>query len=752
MADDLLVEIRERYPYAKDAWADVRKEGATDMAYVSGNPWTPDDDKQRKDRPTVAPEEMSQYRNQVINALMANPRGMKFSATGNGANDKGAQFYNNKAREIEYRSHAKLAYLTAADCALQRSYGFVRVETRYASPRSANQEIWIEPFPDPDMVLPDPDAKRPDSSDQQFCFVLQWTDQKEFARTKRGKAATIQNISDFSHDQPNWVQGTKVLQAEYWKIETRPRKLLLVQPPAPQGPSGYQIAPPPMQAPRPLELFDDELAKMPPGATIIRELRTVDYPTVKMYLTNGLEILSEHAWPGKYIPIVSCYGKMLYVPTGGEVKRVILSMTRFGRDPWKSYCYACSQELEVLAMVPKAPLLLYEGQMDSTQLNALAESMHRPVAAITFKGVTAATGQQLLPVPQRADYLQGQYLQAIEEVKEGFRRAIQSAMGSNFLPTQAQKRNEKSGKALDKMEQAATQGTYHFVNSYEDLIRHVGIICEDLMDKIYSQAGDTGVMEADGKATTIRINDPQDKEAVDTAGDYLVTVSTAPSSDSEREAAADFTDTLVGELQMIASVSGPKVAAAVLARAIRLRNLGPLGDQLADLIEPMEFKTKDGQQPQPELVAAQGQIQHLTQLLQQAAQEKQCKVIENQGKFAIEKMKVEATSEDKAAERELKLAMTEIAALKDRQTFYEERLRLGLQLAHEERMARHDHATAHRDRVHESIENVKDRTHEALQADLAHDRAKELGAQGVAGQIATQQHAADLAPDPAAAE
>jgi hypothetical protein len=65
-----------------------------------------------------------------------------------------------------------------------------------------------------------------------------------------------------------------------------------------------------------------------------------------MYLTNGLEILHEQEWLGKYIPIVSCYGKVLYVDEGGEAKRQILSMTRFGRDPWKAFCYACSQELE----------------------------------------------------------------------------------------------------------------------------------------------------------------------------------------------------------------------------------------------------------------------------------------------------------------------------------------------------------------------------------------------------------------------
>lgn len=736
-------DIRERYAYARDGWKEIRDEGAIDMRYVAGQPFDADDLDERKDRPTVAPEEMGQYFNQVINALRANPRGMKFSPTGNGANDKGAQFYQNKAREVEYRSHAQLAYITAAENAIQRSYGFVRVDVRYANPRAANPEIFIDPFPDPDMVLPDPDALRPDSSDQKFNFVLRWTDQKEFKRSSLGKSAKISNLNDFSAAQPDWIQGTKILEAEYWEIATKNRTLLLVTPPTPQAP-GYSIAPPQAPAPRPFTVFKDEIhvGKIPTGS-VVRELREVDYPTVKMYRTNGLEILHEQDWAGKYIPIISCYGKVLYVPEGGQIKRKILSMTRFGRDPWKSYCYACSQELEVISMVPKTPLLIERGSMTVDELKAVEESPHTPKAYLLW-GSTGPGGERF-ERPERPDYLQAQYLQGIEMVKESFRRAIQASMGSNFLPTQAQRRNEKSKVALDKIEQVAAQGTYHFVDSYKGMIRHVGVVYEDLNDKVYDYAGEVFVMEADEKTSTVYINDPSQKDSVSTKGDYNVTVSDAPSSDSQREAAEDFTGQLIGELQMIASVSGPKVAAAILARAIRMRNLGPMGDQLADLIEPPEFKTKDGQPPNPQLLQAQAQIQHLTQLLQQAAQEKQAKVVEinEKGKisYAIEQMKIEATSEDKAADRELKLAMTEIAALKDKMTFLEERTRLGLQLAHEDRMAQHD-------RVHEAVQGVKDRTHEHVQGQLEHERAKELAAVGVAGQMATQQQAAELAPPP----
>lgn len=695
MANDALEDLRGHYEYDTNNWAEIRKEAKIDMAFVGGNPWTSDDEKQRKDRPSIAPEELSQYRNQVLNALMTSPRGMKFSPVGNGANDKGAEFYQNKAREIEYRSHASQQYLLAADNALQRGYGFVRVNVKYAQERSVNQDLYIEGFPNPDMVLPDSDALRPDSADMKRCFVKLWMPRATFKRDY--KNAKIKNFDGLvTASNKDWLQGDRVQVAEYWEVKTRQRKLVLVQL-APPTPPSRQLAPVP-QAPAvpPLQVFEDELAAFRarmPGLEVLRELRAVDYPEVWMYLTNGIEILHQQQWLGKYIPIVSCYGKVLFVEGDQGMERKILSLTRFGRDPWKAYCYCCSQQLEIIGQVPRTSVVADPRQLKGFEAD-WKEAPYVPKAVLHYHASIADLPGVTLPPPTRAPYMQGENLQALEMVKEGFRRAIQAAMGSNFLPTQAQRRNEKSGVALDKIEQAAARGTYHFVNSYEDMIRQAGVISEDLMDKIYDYQGDVSVMEAEGKAAQVRINDANSKDAVSTKGDYLVTVSTAPSSDSERDAASDFTDTLIGQLERIAQVSGPKAAAALLARAIRMRNLGVQGDLLADIIEPPEYRAKDGQPPSPELMSAQQQIQQLTGLLKQAAQEKQAKVVEQDGKFKIEQMKAQAGLQESAADNETKLAVAELSAKFDRmQLFMEERARLGVQ--------DHEAAMGHADAEHE---------------------------------------------------
>src|SRR6185503_11705540 len=171
----LLTEIRERYQYATDEWRDIRNEAAIDMRYVAGDPWDAKakDARTKAGRPALVSDELHQHFNQVINGVRANKRAIKFSPTGPGASEKTAQFYGNKTREIEYRSHAQMAYTTAFQDCIHRGYGFIRLQTKYASDRSSEQEVWIEAKPNPDMVLPDPDARKPDLSDQKYCFVYE---------------------------------------------------------------------------------------------------------------------------------------------------------------------------------------------------------------------------------------------------------------------------------------------------------------------------------------------------------------------------------------------------------------------------------------------------------------------------------------------------------------------------------------------------------------------------------------------------
>lgn len=605
MADDeaLLKELRSRYDYATTQWEEIRRNGARNMRFIAGDPWEPSERKARQDagRPCISLDEINQYTNQVVNQLRAKRRGVTFSANGNGASDKTAEFYADKWREIEYRSKAQIVYTTAAQNAIERGYGFCRIKTRYASPRSFNQDIWLEEVVDPDSILPDPDAKRPTMSDMKYCFVHEQRKQDEFKR-EFPKAKIQEFTGELRTMAPKWLKGDEITIAEYWTVTAKERELLLLK-----GPSGVTM-----------EVFADEISDKAHLAFVVNR-RPVDDPYVCMYLTNGVEVLEKKTeWPGKYIPIAACVGKVIYLDTGSGTERKILSMVDLMRDPQMLNAYLRTNEAELVGMTPKTPYIGYVGQF-RTRGDQWAKLNHEPVPFIEADPLTEATGNQILPLPQRMPYEPP--IQALEILAESSRRSIQAAAGSSPLPTQAQRRNEKSGVALKRIEEMAQVGSYHYGDHYDDMIEHVGVMGEDLMDKIYDTAREVAVRKANNTSEMMRINDPADPKSISTKGSHLVTVSTGPTFDSTREAVQDVAETLM-------TGPDPEVVRAVMPVALKMMNLGAEAEELIEITEALQppaiqqLKMKDGQEPDPKQLMQQiGQMKEQLQMAERAMQE-----------------------------------------------------------------------------------------------------------------------------------
>lgn len=689
---DLLTEINSRFDYCLEQWGDIRKEAAIDMRFVAGDSWNPQDRQDRVEagRPCAAFDETNQYFNQVLNDFRANPRAVKFTANGNGANDKTAEFYADHMRETEYRSRGSQVYITALENALYRGYGFFRLKTKYISPRTRNQDIWLEAFPNPDMVLPDPDCLSPTSDDMKFCFAFETWKIDEFKR--KYPKAKITDFNSYITISPKFVTANTVVVAEYWTFKNAEKELVGLR--LPDG--------------REIEGFTDELVKQigQPAIDAAHELyrEKRDMPSVCQYLTNGVEILSTTEWPGKYIPIVSVYGKILWVNDDGTAKRTILSMTRAMRDPQMAYNFYRTSELENVGLTTKNPYWAYRGQLNSEELLAISKSIHEPVAILTAGALSEATGQQVLPLPQRT-MMEGQ-IHALSVGAEEMRRAIQAAAATSFLPTVAQRQNDKSGVALDSIDRQAQKGSFHFVDHALEGIQRGGVIYEDLLPHTIDTARDVTARKADNTAYSVRVNDPAGLPSLQ--GDHLVTVSTGPSYDSERDKVNQFSENLLKE-PVVLQIVGPEKAQKLLGQTIRLMDIGAKGDQIADIIDPP--MGKDGQPTLPMAMQKIQEMQHAGQQMQQALEGAkqiiETKQVETQGRKEIELEKIASNEriamaeiESKAADREVKLT---VAALEGKfetiqnamTLFMDERTRLGLQAGehrHELGMAGVDHA------------------------------------------------------------
>jgi hypothetical protein len=614
--EKLLQEIKDNFDYALDSWRDIREEAKKDMRYVSGDPWDPKERAARDDpnskRPCLTFDELTQYVNQLINQVRQNPIAVKVSPKGNGATDQTAEMRQGIIRGIEYKSKAQAAYINAFESAAQRSYGFFAISTDYISEKSFDQEIKVRRIPNADSVLIDPDCKEADCSDMRWAFILDNIQRDDFEE-KYPDAEVKSFTPEMEKDLPDWIKPDSIQVAEYWKVKKTYRQLIQLD----AQTTGYLDEYPGAKLNK-KELTMGDGKKFP-----ILNWRKCEEREVCQYITNGVEILEENEWAGKWIPIVPVLGKELWVDKGAGAKRILLSLIRMARDPFMMYCWLRSNEAEEGSMTPKTPFILYEGQVEGHE-DEWAKVTKEPLAFLQVKPVIDGVSGQVLPIPERQPFQPN--FAAYEVVCEATRRAIQAAMGISPLPTAAQRQNEKSGIALKRIDQQEQIGSFHFIDNYKRSIEHAGRIYDDLIPKIYDTARDVHIRKPDESQETLKINQPaeESENQLDTSvGDHEVTISTGPSYDSQREEVQDFAATLANTDLF------PRIADLV----IRLRNLGPLGDEMADRVTPPEF-AKDGN-PSAKLAQAQQQLQMIPELqkeLQKLQLEKAGKVVEMQAK------------------------------------------------------------------------------------------------------------------------
>lgn len=757
--DDRLKDIRENWDEDERAFKDIRKAGDDDISCLTGGIWSvedPDSVAQRNEaqRPMIQTDELNQYCNQGINDLRANKRGIKVTPMGNGANDQTARWRQGKIRDIEYRSNSHQAYTTMGENAFQRGFGWMKLTKKYVTdavpdrqpldPSIFHQELLIEAIPDPNRVTPDAYSVKSDGKDLRRIWERTTLSHAEFKRTY--PKATIRDFGeDAMRIAPHWIHGTTVDVAACWeKTFSKTRTVLAIKP------ANDQLPPDVLWA-------DDPRAKGIDSDLIVNK-REIDQFTVVQYITNGLEILKRIPWDGQSIPFVPCYGKVMYVTAGGQTKRVLLSLIRLARSPQMLMNYLSSAEAELVGSVTKFPYFFYDGSLTPEALALLARSTREPVAAIPVKpSVTGMPAGQPPPYPQRNPW-DISAVQSLELLREAARRAVQSAVGQTGLPTQAQRRNEKSGVALKQIEDSAARGSFHFVDHYDEAITRMGELINENIASTYDTARTTSIRQPNDEVAQVRINDPAQRYTsklepsddpnqshIDTsAGNHDVTISVGPRQESERDAASEFADTIVQS--KVVELVGPQKGPKLIASAIRLKNLGPIGDEMADIIDP-----KDQNDPQHAAQMAQHLQQENQQLkgaLQEAAMEKHAKLLELQSREKIAGMEIaskekisDADRQAAAADREVKITVAELSAkVKDLQLFMEERARLGVQA--------HDAEQAGLDRQHEIVQAEVEHQQAKDAAAQAHDHQLEQGDQAQAGALQQQQQAADLAPPP----
>jgi hypothetical protein len=628
--EEILRVARERLSLAEEAESDIRRQALDDLQFRAGNQW-PDNiqqDRERDGRPCLVINRLPQFVQQVTNDQRQNRPAIKVYPVGDGADQETAKIIQGLIRHIEYNSNAEAAYDTAFESAATHSFGYFRIITDFVDPESFDQEILIKRIRNPFSVFIDPYAQEPDGSDMQWGFIIDDLSKDDYkAQYPMSKlAAPDSDWSAIGNNQPDWIKGDSARIAEYFHIETKEEVLHLLK-------TGEVV--------RDHELIEKQFQAQNAGldASVVRS-RVAKIPVVKWLKINGIEILEQTEWPGSYIPIIPVYGAELFV----NGKRILESVIRNAKDAQRMYNYWKSAETETIALAPRTPFIVAEGQLEGYE-QAWATANRRNHAFLYYKPTTIAG--QPAPPPQR---------QAFEPATQAITQAAMLAADDLKATTGVydaalgQQSPDASGLAISRRQSQAQNSNFHFVDNLHRSIKHAGRILVDLLPKIYDTGRTSRIIHEDGTQRMVRLNETfQDETGKDKiysleAGRYGVTIDAGPSFASKRqEAAAAMTEVtraypqlmqIVGDL-MIKNMDWP--GAEEMAERLKLT----LPPQLQN--DPK--KTQIPPIVQAQIQQMQGMIKQLTEHLNETTKIIETKKLDLEHRERVEFAKIQADIE-----------------------------------------------------------------------------------------------------------
>jgi hypothetical protein len=613
-----------------DADSTNRAEALMDVKFAAGDQWPVEIQNSRnlESRPCLTINKIDAYIRQVTNQQrMQRPR-IKVHPVNNLADYKIAQVIEGITRHIEVNSNADTAYDTAFDYAVRMGWGYWRVNTKYVSETSFDQEIYIDTIDNPFTVYFDPNSILPDGSDAERCLITTVMDKKIFRENYPGAddGANFQQRST-GDDTASWITKEDIRVAEYFWIERERAKLYLLS----DGTSGFADS-------------DNFFARVEASGLTVVDERDSFRKAVKWIKCTAMEVLEEKTWAGKYIPVVPCYGAQVIV----DDKRKKYGLVRFAKDPQRMYNFWRTSMTESVALAPKAKWLLAEGQDEGHENEwAMANIKSTPVLRYKQKdieGQPAPAPTRLQPEPPPT---------GIMEAAGAISADLQMVLGvldPNQLPS-----GNISGKALQGQQNQVDLSNFHFYDNMTRSIRQTGKIILDLIPKIYDTERVMRIIGSDGQPDMTTINQANAIGEVlndVTVGEYDVVMDTGPGFQTKRQQAVEsMMPLLTGNAELF------NIAGDLVFRNMDFPGADVIADRLAAMNPLANIDEKSDIPPEVQMRLAQSE-----QTIQQLQQQLQAAGLEINNRMQVAQIKEEGATKRKLMEVTAKAHNTETMA------------------------------------------------------------------------------------------
>ena len=338
--DKVVGEALARLQLSIDADGMNRQSAIEALQFAAGHQWPPEIQMQRQldRRPCLTINKTDTFVRSVVNNMRQQRPRIMVHPVADGADQQVAEVIEGLIRHIEVSSNAELAYDTASDYQVRMGWGYWRILGQYVDETSFEQDLRIERIRNPFTVYFDPSSVAPDGSDAQWCIITGKMKREEFKKKyPRAKVVDIANLGA-GDALTEWATKEEVVVAEYYRIEEQEEMLYRLS-------NGRAV-------------WQEDIDRVPALASAIVDRRMSMRRTVKWSKISAFEELESRTQAGRYIPIIPVYGAELI--DNGKVIRY--GMVRNLVDPQRMFNFWRTQETEFVALAPKAPWLMAEGQ------------------------------------------------------------------------------------------------------------------------------------------------------------------------------------------------------------------------------------------------------------------------------------------------------------------------------------------------------------------------------------------------------
>ena len=571
---------KKRWKLAEEAESETRKKALEQLKFRAGDQW-PDElkrDRQQEQRPCLTINQLPKFVRQVTNEARQNRPGVKFLPTADATQEQ-ADVRNGMARHILADSQADVAFDTACDQQASIGFGYFRVITEYCNEKSFDQDIKVKRIKNPFTVYFDPNAQEHDYSDARFCFITSDMTREEFLNTYGDDVADTSDytMSSTGDEEADWMGEDNIRVSEYFYVDEEKATIYLIE-----DEDGKKI------------VDENEKKQIDEAGLEYEELnkRVTFYRRVKWVKMTAVEVLEEQDWPGKYIPVIPVLGEDFDI----NGKRVIRGMVADAMDPQRMYNYHSSAFTEAIALAPKAPYVMAEGQ-DEGYEKFWQNANNANYSRLVYKPVTI--GGQVAPAPRRETAEPP--VQALSMAIRISSEDLKSTTGI-YDASLGARSNEQSGIALARRQNQSETSNFHFIDNLGRAVRYLGIILDDLIPHIYDTERVVRILKEDDESKLVTINawveDDEGNEYLEndmTKGEYDVQVSTGPSYTTKRQEAAAMMTQVTQAYPKIMEIGGD----------IMVKNQDwPGADELAERLKktiPVEIRGPDEDEEQPEV-------------------------------------------------------------------------------------------------------------------------------------------------------